>query len=136
MSYHCERCGAHLDDLATQCGCDLPPTKAEIKRARIGHATPIMDAVIAERNRLRAENTELRGKLDDVRMGIGCARGQRSTQYCAEAAARDEVITKLLDLLMPGVAPPHEPCGCVECRKHEINEERYARACEIAGRTE
>jgi len=116
MSYHCERCGAHLDDLATQCGCDLPPTKAEIKRARIGHATPIMDAVIAERNRLRAENTELRGKLDDVRMGIGCARGQRTTQYCADLTQRDEVITRLLALVKPEMI--------------------YRRACEIAGRKE
>lgn len=85
---------------------------------------------------LAAEVDDLRGKLDDVRQGIGCARGQRTTQYCADLTQLDEVITKLLDLLLPGVAPPHDPCGCVECKRHEINEGRYRRALEIAGRTE
>ena len=54
----------------------------------------------------------------------------------AEVDARDEVITRLLEMLLPGVAPPHDPCGCVECKRHEINEGRYRRALEIAGRTE
>ena len=73
---------------------------------------------------LAAEVDELRGKLDDVRMGIGCARGQRTTQYCAEAAQRDEVIAKLLAMLKPD---KHRPSW-----EHD----EYARACEIAGRME
>ena len=80
---------------------------------------------------LAAEVDELRGKLDDVRMGIGCARGQRSTQFCAEAAQRDEVITKLLAQFGEITCDPS--CGitwtCTRCQA-------YARACEIAGRTE
>jgi hypothetical protein len=35
----------------------------------------------------KAETRELQAKLDDVRMGIGCARGQRSTQFCADLTA-------------------------------------------------
>ena len=73
---------------------------------------------------LAAEVDELRGKLDDVRMGIGCARGQRTTQYCADLAQRDEVITNLLEMLKP---EKHRPSW-----EHEA----YARALEIAGRTE
>ena len=55
-----------------------------------------------------------------------------------EVDERDAVITKLLAMLEPGVSPPksHTSCDCVECRCHKINEERYARACEIAGRKE
>lgn len=67
MSYSCERCGAHLQDLATQCGCGLPPTSNEVARARIGHAAPIMDALTAERDRLAAENAELRKERDRAR---------------------------------------------------------------------
>lgn len=55
-----------------------------------------------------------------------------------EVDERDAVITKLLAMLEPGVSPPksHTSCDCVECRCHKINEERHARACEIAGRKE
>lgn len=120
MSYHCERCGTHLDDLATQCGCDLSPTKAEIDRARIGHATPIMDAVIADRDRLRAENTELEyWKQGNIRCASQLAKAN------AEVDARDEVITRLLEMLKPAA-------GDTECPAYAL----YARACEIAGRTE
>ena len=72
-----------------------------------------------------AEVDELRGKLDDVWMSIGCARGQRSTQYCAEAAQRDEVITKLLAMLEPDGR--NADYAAVEL---------HARARAIAGRTE
>lgn len=89
---------------------------------------------------LAAEVDELRGKLDDVRMGIGCARGQRSTQYCAEAAQRDEVITKLLDLYRPGCAPDQRmkdwDTYAMEYSEWEVDCELYRLACEIAGRTE
>ena len=81
-----------------------------------GYLDKEVKALVAERDRLAAENAELRGKLDDVRMGIGCARGQRTTQFCAEAAQRDDVITRLLALVKPEMI--------------------YRRACEIAGRTE
>lgn len=112
MSYHCERCGTHLDDLATQCGCDLPPTKAEIGRARIGHATPIMDAVIAERDRFRAD-----------------------------VDARDEVIAEILAMLKPGEMPKYCSFD-FQHKYRELYKEwqwktaLHARACEIAGRTE
>ncbi len=70
---------------------------------------------------LADEVDELRGKLDDVRSGIGCARGQ---QYCAEAAARDEIITKLLEI--------------IECARGSYfgSVTAYDRALEIAGRKE
>lgn len=67
---------------------------------------------------LAAENTELRGKLDDVRMGIGCARGQRSTQYCADLTQRDATITALLEMLRPlpcENSSPYWKAHCVEC---------------------
>ena len=96
---------------------------------------------------LAAEVDDLRGKLNDVRQNIGCARGQRSTQYCAEAAQRDEVIGKLLAMLKPD---PKVPCDCIgeigpQCycmnqgdamRAESWWTEKclYARACEIAGR--
>jgi hypothetical protein len=55
-----------------------------------------------------------------------------------EVDAERAVVAKLLAMLEPGVAPPksHVSCDCVECRRHKINEDRYARACEIAGRKE
>lgn len=88
--------------------------------------------VLALCRTLAAEVDELRGKLDDVRMGIGCARGQRSTQFCAEAAQRDEVITKLLDLTAPHV----DEFGNRQWWQYKRPEQMHARACEIAGRTE
>ena len=85
---------------------------------------------------LAAEVDELRGKLDDVRMGIGCARGQRSTQFCAEAAQRDAVITKLLDLYKPGSAPEQRYKTWDdyqrEYREWEVDCELYRLACEAA----
>ena len=104
-----------------------------------------IDCILA----LADEVDDLRGKLDDVRQNIGCARGQRSTQYCAEAAQRDEVIGKLLAMLKPD---PKVPCDCIgeigpQCycmnqgdamRAESWWTEKclYARACEIAGRVE
>lgn len=38
---------------------------------------------------------ELEGKLEDIRMGIGCARGQRTTQFCAEMQAATARIAAL-----------------------------------------
>lgn len=82
---------------------------------------------------LAAEVDELRGKLDDVRMGIGCARGQRTTQYCAEVVQRDEVITKLLELVRPGEKPKYPDARMAVWKTLGGI---HARACEIAGRTE
>ena len=97
----------------------------------VKNSTEVCGLALEQARTLAAEVDELRGKMDDVRMGIGCARGQRTTQYCAEAAQRDEVITKLLAMLKPD---DHESkCNCDECR---LRRETYARACEIAGRTE
>jgi len=100
-----------------------------------------IDAKLLIANRLlKGEIAELRGKLDDVRMGIGCARGQRSTQFCAEAAQRDEVITKLLGLFETGSAPEQHYKDWDdyqrEYREWEVDCELYRLACEIAGRTE
>ena len=81
---------------------------------------------LAENNRLDAEVDDLRGKLDDVRQNIGCARGQRTTQYCAEAAQRDEVISTLLNMLKLGDWMWDDATG----------KTLFARACEIAGRAE
>lgn len=65
-------------------------------------------------------------------------RDELARTLADEVDAERAVITKLLAMLEPGVSPPksHVSCDCVECRRHKINEERYARACEIAGRKE
>lgn len=77
---------------------------------------------------LRAENERIKKS----------AEYQNVTNFALAVAGRDAVITKLLAMLKPGVSPPksHTSCDCVECRCHKINEERHARACEIAGRKE
>lgn len=50
---------------------------------------------------LAAEVDELQAKLDQVRSEIGCARGQRTTQYCADAVEYkrrlDAVVAMLRD---------------------------------------
>ncbi len=69
----------------------------------------------------------LADEIDALRMTQGCTRGQRTTQYCAEAADRDRVIGELLALLKPDYP-------MLECSA-SLND-LYARACEIAGRTE
>lgn len=82
---------------------------------------------------LADEVDELRGKLDDVRMNIGCARGQRSTQFCAEAAQRDAVIGKLLAMLEqetgdePSVSYPEDP----RLARWQTVTDLYTRACAI-----
>lgn len=110
----------------TGCFARLTPNKAERLASRHN----------ADIDALAAEVDELRGKLDDVRMGIGCARGQRTTQYCAEAAQRDEVITKLLDLYKPGSAPEQHYKTWDnyqrEYREWEVDCELYRLACEAA----
>lgn len=60
---------------------------------------------------LAAEVDELRAKLDQVRSEIGCARGQRTTQFCAEAVEikrRLDAVVKMLEPLEVGVCPD---CG-------------------------
>lgn len=87
---------------------------------------------------LADEVDELRGKLEDVRMNIGCARGQRTTQFCAEAAQRDAVIDKILAMMEPGcgVLGTHVDDSTVSLSVEDWNlmERIHARACEIAGR--
>lgn len=77
----------------------------------IGYATGELEArqIEAAHNAdcdaYEARIADLEGKLEDIRMNIGCARGQRTTQYCAELAGRDKVIADLLAMLEPGPAP-------------------------------
>jgi len=97
----------------------LEEVEADIERIRDMPENDYYDmwhAVLVVARTLAAEVDELRGKLDDVRMGIGCARGQRSTQYCAEAAQRDEVIAKLLAMLeVPEDDQEQWAAACGEC---------------------
>jgi len=73
----------------------------------------------------------LADEIDGLRMAQGCTRGQRTTQYCAEAADRDRVIGELLAMLKPhGSAVANTGPALLD--RNEI----YARACAIAGRTE
>ena len=120
--------------------CDAYEARiAEVEvAAQQGHPSPCTFGTLCP----YCEIDRLRGKLDDVRMGIGCARGQRTTQFCAEAAQRDEIIGKLLAMLLPGEEPKPEQYDGYDqlfrerlCRWND-NNKRYARACEIAGRTE
>lgn len=100
------------------------------------HAAALED----ECRTLAAEVDELRCKLDDVRMGIGCARGQRTTQFCAEAAARDEVIGRLLAMLKPGSGQlgriEDDKTISLTIAEWNLLVTAHERACEIAGRTE
>lgn len=84
----------------------------------------------------------LADEVDSLRASL-TALGEKATRYEHErevnaglVAERDAVITKLLEMLEPGVAPPksHQACSCFDCRQHEISEGRYNRAIEIAGR--
>lgn len=122
-------------------------TAKEIEDGLYSGMDPDVELVAAQYyDALAAENTELRGKLDDVRMGIGCARGQRTTQYCADLTQRDEVIRRLLAMLKPGekpncMDPKYNPAKRVsiydmDCLSHQTQAQIYARALEIAGRTE
>lgn len=86
---------------------------------------------------LADEVDELRGKLDDVRMNIGCARGQRTTQYCAEAAARDEIITKMLVAIKPTDEDDRlREFSNAACDRYGTKQGIYRRALEITGRKE
>lgn len=50
--------------------------------------------ILAEFARLTAEIERQQQEIARLRAG-GCARDQRTTQFCAEAAARDEEIARL-----------------------------------------
>ena len=135
-------------DLARTLAAEVDAVRAKLAdwevAAQQGHPSPCTLGTLCP----YCEIDRLRGKLDDVRMGIGCARGQRSTQYCADLTQRDEVITKLLAMLKPG----KPPCDCIteigprcSCMNQgdAANVEawwttmcHYRRACDIAGRTE
>ena len=146
LGIYCEVCErqvgllADIDALTAELAT-LTEENIRLDRKRFENVT-YARKYLAKLRTVTAEVDELRGKLDDVRMGIGCARGQRTTQYCAEAAQRDEVITKLLAMLLPGEEPKPEQYDGYDqlfrerlCRWND-NNKRYARACEIAGRTE
>ena len=68
-------------------------------------------------DRHNAEVDELRAKLDQVRSEIGCARGQRTTQFCAEAVEYKRRLDVVVKMLEPGKCP----CDCVS----EIGPECY-----------
>lgn len=53
---------------------------------------------------LAAEVDELRAKLDQVRSEVGCARGQRTTQFCAEAVEYKRRLDAIVALLEPGLS--------------------------------
>jgi len=82
----------------------------------------------------------LADEIEALRMAQGCTRGQRTTQYCAEAADRDRVIGELLKMLKPEPIPlPYDMRGknyWIESVRHDVLTDLYARACAIAGRTE
>jgi len=89
---------------------------------------------------LAAEVDELRGKLDALR----AEADPQALVIChmQGRAEGDEVITKLLAMLKPGEQPKPEAYDGYDqlfrerlCRWNDSNK-RYARACEIAGRTE
>jgi len=70
------------------------------------------------------------------------AAAKEIDRLAAEVDSRDEVITKLLAMLRPGDDPKPEQYDGYDqlfrerlCRWNDSNK-RYARACEIAGRTE
>lgn len=51
--------------------------------------------------------------------------------------AREAVITRLLEMLVPFPQPAsHQGCECVDCKRFKLQQDQYARACEIAGRNE
>lgn len=112
--------GQHFDECAN---CKSTGTAPMSRREEV-EAKITLCANWGDLNRCRNLELALRTLADEV------------DALRAEKAERDAVITRLLAMLEPGVAPPksHEACGCVECLRHEINEGRYARACEIAGR--
>ena len=60
------------------------------------------------------------------------ALGDLARTLAAEVDARDEVITKLLDLTAPHV----DEFGNRQWWQYKRPEQMHARACEIAGRTE
>lgn len=78
---------------------------------------------------LADEVDALRAEADDERALTMFVRN--------ELATANGIITELLALLKPGEKPacnsPHDDCQCVTCDKKQ---RLYARACEIAGRTE
>jgi len=89
---------------------------------------------------LAAEVDELRGKLDALR----AEADPQALVIChmQGRAEGDEVITKLLAMLKPGEQPKPEAYDGYDqlfrerlCRWNDSNK-RYARACEISGRTE
>lgn len=92
---------------------------------------------MSRRDEVESEMKEALRGCDD-----GMEYAERLEDKCLlladEVHAEREVVTKLLAMLEPGVSPPksHQSCSCVDCRQHEINEGRYHRALEIAGRKE
>lgn len=90
----------------------------------------------APKEKEMSRREEVKNKLISCRNVID--RGTLARTLADEVDAERAIVTKLLEMLEPGVAPPksHQSCSCVDCRQHEINEGRYNRALEIAGRKE
>lgn len=69
---------------------------------RIALVVAHMDLVCAERNyahnratALEKQVAELQAEVARLKANVGCAREQRSTQYCAEVLGRDKRIVEL-----------------------------------------
>lgn len=84
-----------------------------------------------------AEIAAIESRLAEVRMNTGCARGQHTTQFCAEVVARDEVISELLEMLRPSLELVNNAQVDIGADwELTLVASLYTRACEIAGRDE
>jgi len=70
--------------------------------------------------------------FDDHEREVSALRAELARTLAAEVDARDEVITKLLDLTAPHV----DDFGNRQWWQYKRPEQMHARACEIAGRME
>lgn len=92
------------------------------------------ESIKAEHN---AEIAALESRIAEVRMNTGCARGQHTTQFCAEVVARDEVISELLEMLRPSLELVNNAQVDIGADwELTLVASLYTRACEIAGRDE
>lgn len=61
-------------------------------------AVSLMDKAIAEIKRLRQENATLTDEIERLRAG-GCARDQKTTQFCAEAVTLQREVEMLREMV-------------------------------------
>lgn len=67
----------------------------------------VCELALEQARTLAAEVDELRAKLDQVRSEVGCARGQQTTQFCAEAVEYKRRLDAVVKMLEPGYKPNH-----------------------------